>query len=291
MNNKQAGFSLIAVMLFLILITVIGVIAVRQSRMNLKVATADQVDTLLLNTSDSVLAHMEQAVAKPGSTEYKNITATGKGVLGYFMLHPTTKTDQQVVFCYTASRPATLFNLSNAIIRLPFPSGGTQGSGGVCDPSQAVSYSTARGVSLTQVVARGLTGNSVAGGGEAPLETLETGTSLGATAVNTPNPRIGLYSVSVLPSLSNASSDSIKRCLEKPVPPIKNSNNNLLYGTNEDMITCLKEQGVPATALVEEVIVRVERQNSLDAPICDPSLTGTARAECEVAGILSPATP
>lgn len=289
MNNKQAGFALIAVMLFLILITVIGLIAVRQSRLNLKVATADQADTLLLNTSDSVLAHMEQAVAKPGSTEYKNITATGKGVLGYFMLHPTTKTDQQVVFCYTASRPATLFNLSNALIRLP--SGGKQGSGGVCDPSQVISYSTARGVSLTQVVARGLTGDSVAGGEEAPLETLETGTSLGATAVNAPNPRIGLYSVSVLPALSSASSDAIKECLGLPVPPIKDSSNNSLYGVNKDMITCLKEQGIPATALVEEVIVRVERQNSLEAPICDPSLTGTARIECEAAGILSPITP
>lgn len=294
--RNQSGAALIMVLLFLLLITTAGLIAVRQSRMDLKVSTTNQVDGLLLNTSDSVLAHIERAITTPGTPDYKNITATNKGVLGYFMLHPGVKSDQQVVFCYTPARRVTIFDLTNSIIRFPnqvttqsgarvTTNGGTQGSGGICDPSQSSNYATARNVALTQVVIRGMN-DGAAGAAELPLEGLEVGSSFGEQALNSPNPRMALYGVSVLPGLSNTSNANIKECFGKPVPPIKDAQGRLLYGTEtEDMITCLQKQNVPATALVEEVVVRKESQGWLDKPLCHTDATDTVKAECEAAGI------
>lgn len=62
--SSQSGIALIAVLLFLILIMIVGAIAVRQAGVDLNVATSDQVGTLLLNNSDSVLAHIEMVAGE-----------------------------------------------------------------------------------------------------------------------------------------------------------------------------------------------------------------------------------
>ena len=51
--SHQRGAALIVVLLFLVLILLAGAIAVRQSTTDLKTATADQINTLLLQSADS----------------------------------------------------------------------------------------------------------------------------------------------------------------------------------------------------------------------------------------------
>ncbi|MGY8855961.1 MAG: pilus assembly PilX family protein, partial [Pseudomonadales bacterium] len=52
--SAQRGAVLIVVLLFLTLIILVGVIAVRNSSTDLKLATSDQINTVLLQSSDSV---------------------------------------------------------------------------------------------------------------------------------------------------------------------------------------------------------------------------------------------
>lgn len=102
MQKNQSGMALIAVLLFLLLIMVAGTIAVRQGLMSLRVATADQANTLLLNSSDSVLANIEQTVesTQKGSTNYVSVFGD-KGLIGYFINTSIPRTNEQVKRCYT----------------------------------------------------------------------------------------------------------------------------------------------------------------------------------------------
>ena len=59
-KKSQQGVTLIVVLLFLMLITLVGIMAVKRSTTDLKVATADQVDTFLLNSSDSANKRIEK---------------------------------------------------------------------------------------------------------------------------------------------------------------------------------------------------------------------------------------
>lgn len=61
-HQSQQGAALIVVLLILILIMLVGTMAVRQSTTNLKVATSDQINTLLLQSADGANIQLEQMV-------------------------------------------------------------------------------------------------------------------------------------------------------------------------------------------------------------------------------------
>lgn len=68
------------------------------------------------------------------------------------------------------------------------------------------------------------------------------------------HPKIAIHSVSVLPTLSKASDRQIRECLKKPVgQDVQN-----IYNADQNMTSCLKDNGIPATALVEEVMLLQE---------------------------------
>ena len=65
LTRSQSGATLIVVLMFLLLIIVVGVIAVRNSMTTLRLATSDQVDTLLLTTSDTANKNIENIINDP----------------------------------------------------------------------------------------------------------------------------------------------------------------------------------------------------------------------------------
>ncbi len=84
--SHQRGVALIVVLLFLVLILLAGAIAVRQSTTDLRTATADQINTLLLQSADSGNQKLEAMVnANPSSQAYKDITSVS-GAIGHFLL-------------------------------------------------------------------------------------------------------------------------------------------------------------------------------------------------------------
>ena len=78
--NSQNGATLIVVLMFLLLIVVVGAIAVRNSMTSLRLATSDQVDTLLLNTSDTANKNIENIINDP---DYSSEKANILGSLGF----------------------------------------------------------------------------------------------------------------------------------------------------------------------------------------------------------------
>ena len=58
-RSTEQGATLIVVLLFLVLIILAGAIAVRQSTTDLKIATSDQINTVLLQSADSANQKLE----------------------------------------------------------------------------------------------------------------------------------------------------------------------------------------------------------------------------------------
>ncbi|QQU07535.1 pilus assembly protein PilX [Moraxella osloensis] len=148
MPSHQRGAALIVVLLFLVLIMLAGAIAVRQSTTDLRTATADQINTLLLQSADSGNQKLEAMVnANPSSQAYKDITSVS-GAIGHFLLNSDNATNE-FIYCYNPREKKYL--AKNATI---LKKGGGYWSGrnsGYCDYTSADSYNSDRQTSMTQM--------------------------------------------------------------------------------------------------------------------------------------------
>lgn len=250
-KRQQSGVALIVVLLFLILITIAGAIAVRQSVVDLNVATSDQVGTLILNSSDSVLAHIEQVGNAPGTDAYNVMLSQNDGVLGYFITDGGSRVNQQAFFCYRPNNEK-LFNASTAGMWLPGNSTGQSIDGAICDPSVKANYTSARNIAMTQVSVK-----SVENILSDNFQDVVQGESIEITRQSYV-PQVLINSVSLLPSMASVSADDIKACLKRPSGDISD------YGfmpttagiQGQNLNDCLKERGIPANSVVVEGVVK-----------------------------------
>ena len=147
-RSSEQGATLIVVLLFLVLIMLAGAIAVRQSTTDLKVATSDQINTVLLQSADSANQKLEMMVnGTPVSEGYKDVTSA-TGALGHFLLFEDNKANE-FIYCFN---PRTQKYLTNsATVREP--GGGYVDSinNGICDYSNASDYTSARQAVMTQM--------------------------------------------------------------------------------------------------------------------------------------------
>lgn len=143
--TAQQGAVLIVVLLFLILIIFAGAIAVKQSTTDLRLATSDQINTLLLQSADKPNQSIEQSINGSSDTEIYDDMISRSGPFGYFMLSEDSR-EHEYVFCY---RPRGLFfDIKKASIVTP---SGSILSQGYCDTSKSEDYISARNASMTQV--------------------------------------------------------------------------------------------------------------------------------------------
>lgn len=146
MYTNQQGVALIVVLLFLILIMLAGVIAVRQSNTDLKTATADQINTVLLQSADSANEKLESGVnGSPDAEEYRDLLSVA-GVFGYFLSNPD-HVGQEFSYCFNPRNKNYL--LKNATVKNG--SGILYDNGGVCDYTNADDYTSDRQTTMTQM--------------------------------------------------------------------------------------------------------------------------------------------
>lgn len=148
-HQSQQGAALIVVLLILILIMLVGTMAVRQSTTNLKVATSDQINTLLLQSADGANIQLEQMVnGGPNTTAYQTALIEKNGIFSYFLDNPQNSGDE-LVYCYNPRSLQTLTNKTTI-----FRGTGTVFDNGRCDPAKADNYISGRQTSMTQVSIR-----------------------------------------------------------------------------------------------------------------------------------------
>lgn len=231
---NQQGAVLIVVLLFLILIVFVGVIAVRNSSTDLKLAASDQVNTVLLQSSDSVNNKIEMSVnADSLSEEYKQIMGY-TGIFGYYILNNSAR-DDIIDFCY---RPRSgFFNVDRAVIRR------NQGmlvsnNDGYCNPKISGDYTSARNTTMTQVMVKNVSkdANSEAFG----HMNLGSDSESRTAKMNT----FDIYSTSVLPAYGGARTDKIQDCFKKDAS-----------AASDNVSNCLTNNNIPNKMLIEQVDV------------------------------------
>lgn len=266
MPTSQQGVALVVVLLFLILITLAGAIAVRNSTTDLRLATSEQAEVLLLNTADNTNKSIEQIINadindKKAMTQ-KNLALSSAGMFGYFMnIGADENRGDQIVFCYRP-RSEYFFRMHEATVI--DPSGGSKlttgstSSGGFCRISKAEDFSSARNNVMTQIAITRPSSDMVAA---EPFEYVPLQQSITTANVTSTSPNFRLFSTSFLPGMTQASEKDILKCLKKP------NQNASDYGYaakdekdaditkyfDETMTQCLANLGVPAKTLVEDV--------------------------------------
>lgn len=264
-KRQQSGVALIAVLLFLILITIAGAIAVRQSVVDLNVATSDQAGTLMLNSSDSVLAHIEQVGSTPYQLDaqgkpvinrlnpaYEIMLSQNNGILGYFITDGQSRINQQFFFCYRPSNDR-LFAANEAGQWLPGNST-AQNSTSICTPTARDNYTSARNIAMTQVSVK-----SVENILSDNFEDVPQGE---ASEVNVQSyiPQLSIGSVSLLPSMSSVATSQITTCLGRPSGDITDYGFSATAAgsAGQNLNDCLKQNGIPANSVSIEGVVRDE---------------------------------
>ena len=259
--------------MFLLLIIVVGVIAVRSSMTTLRLATSDQVDTLLLTTSDTTNKNIENIINDSANSNEKAIILGPLGFFGYFLnTGATSNRGDQIVFCYRP-RQDYFFKMSEATITTPSGQSklvGGSGSGGFCRPNESDDFVNARQNVMTQVsVTRPNTQSlPVTPFGNVPLEI-----TINSDDATSSSPSFRIHSTSFLPAMSKVSDAKITECLEKP----SENAASFVAGTDEDDPTqntyfgetrneCLAKIGVPAKVLVKEAKLEndVNSENCID---------------------------
>lgn len=252
-KKSQEGVTLIVVLMFLLLITLVGIIAVKRSTTDLKVATADQIDTFLLNSSDSANKRIEKIFDNDTDQDYKDAVIEGSGMFGYYLSQAgSTNRDDQYIFCYNP-RLDSFAKLNQASIVKP--NGGTvmTTNSGYCDISKTTSYSSARSNVVTQI---NITRPSQAVVGQGGFKSVTQGSGLQANEPSNESAVFNIRSTSILPSLSSASKEKINDCLKKPIAPTD--------GSTKSLDECMKDEGVATKTLVQQAYVK----NVVDNTVC-----------------------
>ena len=252
-KKSQEGVTLIVVLMFLLLITLVGIIAVKRSTTDLKVATADQIDTFLLNSSDSANKRIEKIFDNDTDQDYKDAVIEGSGMFGYYLSQAgSTNRDDQYIFCYNP-RLDSFAKLNQASIVKP--NGGTvmTTNSGYCDISKTTSYSSARSNVVTQI---NITRPSRAVVGQGGFKSVTQGSGIQANEPSNESAVFNISSTSILPSLSNASKEKINDCLKKPIAPND--------GSTKSLDECMKDEGVATKTLVQQAYVK----NVVDNTVC-----------------------
>ncbi len=246
--TSQQGAVLIVVLLFLVLIILAGVIAVRQSTTDLRLATSDQINTLLLQSADDANQNIEQSINGSSDTDIYNAMLSSTGPFGYFILNPDSKNDE-FVFCF---RPrGQFFNINKTTISVADAdgksSGNILGSGnGYCNPATPDDYVSKRNASMTQVSISLTPTDSTT----EPFNTVVIGQD--SNEVASQAFLFDINSTAILPAYAGGA-DKAADCLKQT------SQYTSVDDKKNTIAGCMAKEGIPSTVLYE--MASVENQS------------------------------
>jgi Tfp pilus assembly protein PilX len=185
----QRGAALITVLIILIIVTLLGVTAMRMGMSSLALATSSQVSQILFESADVGTEYLNRAILADGVTAMNTggligVTSGADGVVGVV-----------TSLCVTPVTGST-----------------TNLTAGTCNAdSKPNHYLSKRGVALAQVTYRRLTVSE--GDSNNAEEDISQG---GGTSATGSSERLKVYSTAVVPSFGSANTATINACLKKP---------------------------------------------------------------------------
>ena len=236
MNNtmigQQKGATLIVVLILLLIITIICIYAAKKSMSSLKIATSEQAQQLMFQSSEAYLMRLTNMDANT-----RLVSNTVNGLIG------DTKQDSNIgselAFCYDQSMN-TLFDASRVGINHHISGGMLNNlnttqplTNGVCNNQ----FTSSRNAVMTQIYIKKSPAND-----SEPLSDLVLGTD----HKSIPNPaKIRVHAISVIPALATNSAN-IQTCFSR-FPAEKEQ------GTSENtVVECLQHFNIPYSSQVAD---------------------------------------
>ncbi|NNH38060.1 pilus assembly PilX family protein [Acinetobacter terrae] len=253
-KNSQRGATLIVVLILLVMVTVIGTLAIRQSVMSLNIATNAQVQQLLTQNSDSALLRIEDQ-----NNVVRNLARDG--MFGY--IRGVANKNKELVFCYRADQAkSNFFKIQRASIVEWRPGDnaprkiniGTEE--GFCKSSDTSAnfFTSGRKAVMTQVSVKFSSIPS-----EKPFQHSTRGTYSKSAKIEETE-KVNVYSVSLMPNLSSASASEIDNCLslrmnEVSEPETETVVTGITPASRQSLTACLTGLSIPFTTQVSEYTI------------------------------------
>ena len=248
MKQVQQGATLIVVLILLVVITVLGTLAIRQSMVTLNIATNSQAMQLMLQNADSAFFNVEKQ---------SNIVQalSGSGMFGY--IDGATNKDKELVFCYRGADQKKFFDLSNASIvewNAPAtkPKNNSLGKDGFCKVSDNSFnfFTSGRKADKTQVDVKFATEAS-----NDPFYGQVLGTDGNTVKLERSKP-VKVFAISIMPSLTSADKAEIDKCLSEHMNDVTiPSGVTAAAGANKSVTQCLSDLNVPFESTVTEYVI------------------------------------
>lgn len=235
--KDQQGATLIVVLMVLLLIMIAGAMAVRQSRVDLQVATGDQINTALLQSADNANQKLEAIInGDTSTTDYSNLVDSANGLFGYFYNRPDRVNDE-FIYCQTAT--AKNYLTKQSTVRKG--SGGTLYGNGYCSRGSNITYTSGRNILVGQV---SVTPTPFDATTNDPLSHMSIGQDINSSTVK--KMLFDVRSTAAIPAYTNSSTSDVAACF-------RNSSIPRTGVTTVDQ--CLERLSVPQTTVYQQANV------------------------------------
>lgn len=263
-NPNQQGVVLIVVLLFLILIALAGAMAVRQSNTDLKTATADQINTILLQSSDSANERLEAVINGSTTSEPYKEALSQAGLFGYYILGKNTQ-GNEYIYCFNPRDRKYL--IKNATVKQG--AGSVHDNNGYCDYTKPNGFTSDRQVVATQM--------NITTTPTTPATEAFSDMAIGKDAEATTSKKINFdfRATSILPSYSEPIDNTGTSCLRKSSIPVVSGT-----ATTTPILTCLHTANTPSKMTYQQATL----ENKAEGTVCIPFGTGTLDTACTITG-------
>lgn len=261
--KQQQGATLIVVLILLLLISMVGLYAIRHSMFNLKLATHAQVQTLLMQTSDVALDHLEKnfnanEAGHLASTPIGQVLLAGhQGKELQFCFKPTQVGEQASTGLFFDLAEFRIVERLNITEKTGVSSALSGDINAVCDPERM--FSISRKAVVTQVAVVSPDDPTV----EMNRFDLAAKNS-DLKEVNVETKRVRVIVTSFAPALaSGVAIDEINTCLQHRMMDDSLLNNRADPALNPSQVKvetvheCLNQLGVPLNTQQAEYVVRL----------------------------------
>lgn len=252
MIRIQKGATLIVVLFVLLMLTLIGTMAIRQSSMVLSIATNSQAQQLLNQNSDATFFNVE-------SIENFVQSLSTNGMFGY--INNKNDINKELVFCFRGDQKE-FFKINRASLieweeGKQAPTNSSIGKDGYCDADKTNLnfFTSMRRAVMTQVSVK----FSTVGKSE-PFSDRQRGLDAKQTQAEE-SKRVKIFAVSLMPSLYSGDRKKINTCLQEHMSEVTVPSGTTVAATTESrksITACLTQLNIPFTTHITEYTITQE---------------------------------
>ena len=258
-QRQQRGATLIVVLIMLLVITIVGVLAIRVAMTSLNIATNSQIGQLLLQTGDTPTNILLNR------SNYKNLTSitsvVGKAISDQ---KDPLKHGREYVFCYRPTSALQVNSILDMTVLIPPAATAVDDTKATVDSTESnrsgfcdleSDFGSAREAVVTQVAIKYI---AEANPDASPGADLDRGTDASKDSniqQGKVDGRIRVTATSILPNYSSADLATVQTACIGNASAVGYINDNTDVGlrTKKTMADCLTEYGIPVNTQIQEI--------------------------------------